>query len=103
MDNSRRNLREELTESLYTEQNLFNYTHYTDTKLFIKLRNEPGYNSESMKAIVNLCINDEEKEIIGLKEIINFDFIKKLFRILSKAGNEKALDLYNKIKLILNI
>ena len=99
MDNSRRNLREELTESLYTEQNLFNYTHYTDTKLFIKLRNEPGYNSESMKAMVNLYINDEEKEIIGLKEIINFDFIKKLFRILSKAGNEKALDLYNKIKL----
>ena len=101
----RRNLRAEKQEeeALSNEETLFNYTHYTDTKLLINLRNEPGYNSESMQAQVNLKINDIQKELIGLREFINFDEVKKLFKDLSISGNEKAKEFYDKIKLIFDL
>ena len=98
INNERRNLQQEEKEILYIEQSLFNYTHYTDSKLFINLKNEPGYNSESMKASVNLIINEKEKEILSLKEPTNFAYVKTLFKDLSKVGNDMALELYNKIK-----
>ena len=67
----RRNLRAEKQEeeALSNEETLFNYTHYTDTKLLINLRNEPGYNSESMQAQVNLKYS---KRINRFKGIYKF-------------------------------
>ena len=99
LDNSKRNLKEENGEALAVEENLFNYSHYSKMKLNINLKNEPAYNSNWMKAKLNLLVNEKEEEMTSLTESINFDYIKKLFKILSKAGNEEASEFYNKIKL----
>ena len=98
LDNDKRNLQEQ-TKEFSIEDILFNYTHYSDIKLFINLRNTPGYNVDQMGAAVILEVNQIEKEIMGTNKRMNFNIIKNLFRKLSKAGNEEAFELYDKIKM----
>ena len=99
-NNSRRYLQVDTQEeeSSANEEELFNYRHYTDLKIFVNSLNDPGYNSDTIRAALNFKINEDSRELIGCKNNSNFKDIIKLLRDLSNSGNSLATELYNNIK-----
>ena len=102
-NNSRRylqeeNIKEEERESSANEEEFFNYRHYTDLNIFVNSLNDPGYNSDTIRAALNFKINENSRELVGCKDNSNFKDIIKLLRDLSKSGNSLATELYNNIK-----
>jgi hypothetical protein len=61
------------------------------------MKNDIGYNAESMKAFTNFFIDDTQNEISNLKEYSNIGEVLNKLIILSKSGNEMLIELYNKI------
>ena len=99
-NNSRRYLQVDTQEeeSSANEEELFNYRHYTDLNIFVNSLNDPGYNSDTIRAALNFKINEDSRELIGCKNNSNFKDIIKLLRDLSNSGNSLATELYNNIK-----
>ena len=98
-NNTRRHLDSDVEEnSSANEEELFNYRHYTDLKIFLSSLNDPGYNSDIIRAALNFKINEDSRELIGCKNTSNFKDIIKLLRDLSNSGNSLATELYNRIR-----
>lgn len=95
--NKKRNLNNE-GESSASEEELFYYRYYLDIKFLISLLNDPGYNSDTIRAALNLNLNEDPRELAGGKENSNFKDIIKLLRTLSNSGNSLAIELYNKVQ-----
>ena len=84
------------------EEKVFSYNQYDGLKLSLFLKNNGGYKTESMGTYSYLKIDDEEKEIINLKQFSNFNEILNKLIYLSKAGNNLSSLLYKNIKNPLN-
>ena len=79
------------------EEELLKIDHYGGVKFSINLKNDIGLNVESMKAFLNLKIDDTITEVGNLKEYTNIGEVLNELIILSKSGNELVLELYNKL------
>ena len=94
---SKRNLDDNEKKTVVTEENLMNIEHYAGVNVQLKMKNDIGYNAESMKAFTNFFIDDVQNEISNLKEYSNIGVVLNKLIILSKSGNEMLIELYNKI------
>ena len=93
----KRNLDDNQKPKLIGEEELLKIDHYGGVKFSINLKNDIGLNVESMKAFLNLKIDDTETEVGNLKEYTNIGEVLNELIILSKSGNELVLELYNKL------
>ena len=75
------------------EESIFNFKHYGGVEVGLFLKNNLGYNSEAMEALMNGKINDYTEELSNSKEFSNIDKIIKKLIYLSKAGNKLSNDL----------
>ena len=96
-ENSKRNLNENEKKTFISDETLLNIQHYAGMKVIYKLRNDIGYNTESMRALSYLLIDDKQKEFSNFKQFTNLTKVINKLIILSKSGNELLLDLYNQI------
>ena len=84
------------------KQNLFSFTHYGGVNIQMSLKDNVGYNTQAMVASNLLQIDEKKNELLVINEFTDIDrTIKKLIN-LSKAGNNLAKTLLNKIKENLN-
>ena len=93
----KRNLDDNQKPKLIGEEELLKIDHYGGVKFSINLKNDIGLNVESMKAFLNLKIDDTITEVGNLKEYTNIGEVLNELIILSKSGNELVLELYNKL------
>ena len=100
-NNSLRYLNNE-TKYIINEENLFSYTPYNGIKLSLDLKNNGGYNTESMDTYIYLLIDDLKKELVNIKQFSNFNRILNKLIILYKAGNNLSSKLYQNLKINLN-
>ena len=97
----RRRLAEE-KPLIENKQILFSISHYGGVNVQMSLKDNVGYNTQAMVASNLLQIDDEKNELLEIYEITDIDrTIKKLIS-LSKAGNNLATILLNKVKDNLN-
>ena len=84
-------------KTVVIEENLMNIVNFAGVNVKLNMKNDIGLNTGSMKALLNIFVDDSKKEISNLNEYSNIgDILNKLI-ILSKSGNEMLLELYNKI------
>ena len=100
---SKRTLNQNAEDNLSSGEELFKYRHYTDSNLNLNLVNELSYITDTMKASINLLINEDPREIASSRESSNFNSIIKKLRDLSNSGNEEARILLDNIKYSLDI
>ena len=87
---------------IIVNEELFNYSHYSGIEISLKLQDNVGYNSEAMEASSFFEIDGEKMNLENLKEFSDIDkAISKLIS-LSRAGNNLATALYQKINENLN-
>ena len=77
---------------------LFSFTGNYGSQIDLFLINDMGYNSETMKIGLNLVIDDQNYELINIREFTDLDKIIHSLIYLKKAGNNLANRLYIKIK-----
>ena len=99
----RRNLYQQTDESTAIGEDLFEYKHYTQTKINLNLINDPFYSTIIMRAAFNVMINEDQREITGSQANLNFSSIVKKLRVLSKSGNSRAKELYDNSQYYLDI
>ena len=80
------------------KQNLFSIKHYGGVVIQMSLKDNVGYNTEAMVASNLLQIDDEKNELLEIYEITDLDRTIKKLITLSKAGNNLATLLLNKVK-----
>lgn len=100
-DVSKRNLVEEKRQIINNEA-LFNFTHFGGVQITIGLKNNAGYNTQAIQALNLFEIDEETVELANLKEFSDIDKVISRLVSLSRAGNNLATALYEKIKDHLN-
>ena len=80
-------------------ESLFNFTHFGGVQIILGLKNKLGYNYEALNF---LLIDEETVELANLKEFSDIDKVISKLVSLSRAGNNLATALYEKIKDHLN-
>ena len=97
---SQRNLNDDISnqsDEIVFNKSLMHIQHETFLDIKFELKNDIGYNVETMKAFSNIIFDDENyKEISNLQEHSKITEVLNKLVILSKSGNELLLDLYNK-------
>ena len=93
----KRNLNEE-KQTIINEESFFNFTHYGGVQISLLLKNDMGYNSDAMKAILSVKIDNYEQNLANITKDTNIDLILKMLIYLSKAGNKLSTDLRNVIE-----
>ena len=84
------------------KKNLFHFSHYGGVEIKISLKDNIGYNAEAMEASNLLEIGDNKTDLAIFNHYTDMDKIIKKLKQLSKAGNNLATALYNKVKENLN-
>ena len=105
LPNEEQKRRRRLTESqsvIVDKKNLFTFEDPKGVIIKIMLKDNVGYNNEAMEASNFLQIDDEPYDLANIKQFTDIDKIIKKIINLSKAGNNLATILYNKIKENLN-
>ena len=74
--------------------NLFYFEHYGGVILNIDMKDNTGIGSENVEALVDLKIDNDNKNLIHLKNFTNIDKIISKLILLSKSGNNLATALY---------
>ena len=97
----RRNLYYE-KPTIINEENLFKFTHFGGIQILINLKDNIGYNSQSMEADNYVQIDDKIVELGKLTQFSDIDKVISKLISLSRAGNNLATILYQKIKENLN-
>ena len=89
-------------QAIINERNLFYFSHYGGVNIQINLKNNVGYLTEAMEASNFLLIDDKKCDLAAIPQFTDIEKIIKKLINLSKAGNNLATILYNKIKENLN-
>ena len=84
-------------KTLVPESVLLDIQNSGGVKILYKLINDIGLNTESLKAMTNLMIDDSKHEVSNLKEYSSIGEVLNHLIVLSKSGNELLLELYNKM------
>ena len=101
--NKKRNLNNEPEKPfIISEENLFSFDGYGGIMINLNLKDNIGLNTEAMEAFTNLKIEDENKELVKLKEYTDINKIIYKLIDLSKSGNNLATTLFNSLKPIFN-
>ena len=95
-DSSPRNLRES-KPSIKSKENLFSL-NIGGVKLLISLKDNAGYNTQAMEAYNIVEIDDKEVQLANIQQYSDIDRVISKLILLSKAGNNLATFLYQKIK-----
>ena len=83
---------------IMTNEQFFHYFHYSGIEISFIIQNILGYNTEAMEASSFLEIDGQKKYLVDIKQFSDIDkAINKLIS-LSRAGNNLATALYEKIK-----
>ena len=102
--NKTKNLRNLYNEkpTIVNNDNLFNFTHFGGVQILLNLKDNAGYNTQTMEAFNILEIDNEKIELANVKQFSDIDKVITNLITLSRAGNNLATELYQKIKDNLN-